>query len=533
MKWSLKHSVLPPLPAIFPAVLSGVLLLLAFPPYSVPGISAVAFTPLLVSQLRKRYTRAESFRSGYLFGVTFFILLLWWIKDLLPWANVTIPWLMTPALILAVLYLALYPAFFCLLLRVVGGGRRTAALVISPALWVLLELLRSRGEIGFPWGAAGYSVAGYPRMIQAASFVGVYGLSFMVLAVNSLFAAALLSRGFVKRALPAAAGIAVILLNGAIGGRIIPADDGRGARETATIAVVQPNIDLEIKWNPTYADSIFGAYERLCRTVRPLEPELYIFPETAAPVYMKYEPRYRQRMVRLARELDTPIFIGYLDARRDLRNGEMNIFNAAGLFSRDGSLAAQYEKVHLLPFGEALPLSWRFPVLKKINFGQGNFQPGTSFDPISSGGRTFGTLICFEAIFPDLSRRHIERGAEFLVNITNDGWFGDTPGPVQHAQMCVLRSVENGRSLVRSANTGISMVVDPWGRITASLDLDREGTIVEPVIVSSRRTPYSRAGELPVTAVCVVILAAVIIRTSILRRSPSGPKSAGATHNRA
>lgn len=532
MKRSLKYTVVPPFPAIFPAFLSGILLLLAFPPFAVPGIGAVAFIPLLVALLRKRYTRAESFRIGYLFGVTFFILLLWWIKNLLPWANVTIPWLMTPALILAVLYLALYPAFFCLLLRVISGGHRQAALLIVPALWTLLELMRSRGEIGFPWGVAGYSISGYPQMIQIASYVGVYGVSFIVLAVNSVFAGALLSRGFGKRAILAAAGITVILLNGAVGRSLMPGEDEPGASGTATVAIMQPNIDLRIKWNPLYTDSIFSAYERLCRAVRPLDPELYVFPETAAPVYIKYEPRYQQRIVRLARELETPIFIGYLDARRDVSNGEMNIYNAAGLFDRDGRLMVQYEKVHLLPFGEALPLSWKFPVLKRINFGQGNFQPGSSFDPIAVGGHLFGALICFESIFPELSRRYTAHGAEFFVNITNDGWFGDTPGPVQHAQMCILRSVENRRTLVRSANTGISMVIDPWGRVTASIGLDREGTIVEPIIVSTRRTVYSRVGEFPVAGISLVLVGAGILRTSIRRRSPSGPRSSGATRNR-
>lgn len=532
MRWSMKYSVLPPLPAIFPAFLSGIMLLLAFPPFMVPGIGAIAFVPLLAALLRKRYTRAESFRIGYLFGVTFFILLLWWIKDLLPWANVTIPWLMTPALIVAVLYLALYPAFFCLLLRAAGGGHRGTALVIAPALWTLLELMRSRGEIGFPWGCAGYSVSGHLQMIQIASFIGVYGLSFIVLTVNSLFAAALLSRGFVRRSVPAAAGIVVILLNGSIGGSLIPGDEKTGALDSVTVAIMQPNIDLKIKWDPVYTDTIFGAYEQLCREVRPLEPELYIFPETAAPAYINYEPRYRRRIVRLARELDTPIFIGYLDAQRDEKTGEMNIFNAAGLFARDGKLTAQYEKVHLLPFGEALPLSWKFPALKKINFGQGNFQPGTSFDLIATGGRLFGTLICFEAIFPEISRHYSARGAVFLVNITNDGWFGDTPGPVQHAQMCILRSVENRRSLVRSANTGISMVIDPWGRITSSIGLGREGTIVEPIIVSSRRTLYSRVGEFPVVGVSLLLVGMGILRTLIRRRSPSGPRNAGATRNR-
>jgi apolipoprotein N-acyltransferase len=532
MKRPTRYKLLPPVSSILPALLSGVLLLLAFPPFSIPGIGAVAFVPLLLVLLRGKYTRAESFRIGYLFGVTFFVLLLWWIKDLLPWANVTIPWLMTPALILAVLYLALYPAFFSLLLRWIGGGRKSTALMVAPALWTLMELIRSRGEIGFPWGSAGYSVSDYPRFIQAASFVGVYGMSFIVLAINSLFAAALLSRGFFRRIAFTAAGLAVIAANGIVGDALMAPDPKPALSRFKTIAVVQPNIDLRIKWDPSYTDSIFSSFEYHCRSVLPLEPSIYIFPETAAPVYIKYEPRYRQRIVRLARELQTPIFIGYLDARRDESSQELNIYNAAGLFEADGRLAMQYEKVHLLPFGEALPLSWKFPVLKKINFGQGNFHPGTSLHTIPFGEHSFGTLICFESIFPELSRRYAANGAGFLVNITNDGWFGDTPGPVQHAQMCIMRAVENRRYLVRSANTGISMVVDPWGRVVAAIGLDREGTIVEKITVSTERTFYTRHGEIPVLALSLALIALGILRTSIRRRSPSVRMNSGATRNR-
>lgn len=526
------YRVFPPRSALFPSFLSGVLLLLAFPPYSVPGIAAVALVPLLVALVRRRYTRAESFRAGFFCGATFFILLLWWIKDLLPWANVTIPWLMTPALILLVLYLALYPAFFCLLLRVISGGRRGLALATAPALWTLLEMVRSRGEIGFPWGVVGYSLSDFPRMIQSASIAGVFGLSFIILASNSFFAAAISVRGAARRALLAAAGIVILLANAMVGNALMPRENETPVHETARIAVIQPDIDLQIKWNQAYTDSIFRLYEQLARKLKPLEPELYVFPETAAPVYIRYESRYRRRLIRLALDLGSPVYIGYLDARRDSRTNELNVFNAAGLFAADGTLSQQYEKVHLLPFGEALPLSWRFPILKKINFGQGNFQPGTVLDPITAGTRKFGTLICFESIFPGLSRRYVRQGVDFLVNITNDGWFGDTPGPVQHAQMCIMRTVENRRSLVRSANTGISMVVDPWGRIVSSLGLDRMGTLVEPVIVLRERTIYSRTGDVPVASFSLVIVVLALLRTLIRRRSPSGPTNADATRNR-
>ncbi|MBI4720754.1 MAG: apolipoprotein N-acyltransferase [Chitinivibrionia bacterium] len=493
-----RHTLFPPVSTMWPAVLSGVMLGAAFPPYGVAALAYIALVPLVVSLLRRHYTRSESFRAGFLFGFTFFLLLLWWVKNLLPWADVTIPWLMTPALILAVLYLSLYPALFCLLLNALGGGRLKAALLLGPALWTLLEIVRSRGELGFAWGAVGYSQSDYPGLIQLAEYAGVYGVGFVVLVVNFSFGAVLLSRGLVRRAAYGACGLLIVAATWKTGGLLMERARETDSSPLLTVGVIQPDIDLRIKWDPAFTDSIFGLIERQCLEASSRKPDIYIFPETAAPSYIKYEPPYRRRLSHLAVELGKPILIGFLDARRDPKSGEMNIYNAAGLFSDYGALVAQYDKNHLLPFGEALPLSWKFPILKKINFGQGNFQPGTSLEPIRFGTWSFGTIICFESIFPEISREYVRKGAGFLVNITNDGWFGDTPGPVQHAQMCIMRAVENRRYLVRSANSGISMIVDPAGTVVQSIGLFREGAIVDTIRILSKRTFYSRYGDLAV-----------------------------------
>jgi apolipoprotein N-acyltransferase len=502
--------MLPPGATIMPAVASGLLLAAAFPPLAWGRLVFVALVPVHWAVFRHGYTRGEFFRVGYLFGLAFFFPLLWWIKDLLPWANVTIPWLMTPALIVLILYLSLYPAFYFLLLGYASGGRWIRAVAAAPGLWTLVELGRSKGELGFPWGDLGYALSYHANAIQLASVLGLFGLSFFIAVVNVLFASAAHKRRLASRLVFIATAVALIIVNEIWGKGAVERIEGTRPVRLFKVAVVQPDIDLRIKWDPEYTDSIFDVMETMSRQAGTMSPDLLVFPETSAPVYIRYESVYENRLKNVAGEVGVPIFIGFLDARKTAK-GEIDIYNSAGLFTPDRGLVSQYDKVHLLPFGEALPLSGRFHFLRRINFGQANFQPGGAVVPVPVKGTSFGPLICFESIFPELSRRHVLSGAGFLVNITNDGWFGDTPGPVQHAQMSIMRAVENRKALVRSANTGISMVVDPAGRVRESLGLNERGTIIAEIPLFDEETFYTRHGETPVILLSLFLLLGFVI----------------------
>jgi apolipoprotein N-acyltransferase len=504
---------LPPLPLILPACLSGLLLTGAFPPFALGGLSFIALVPLLAALHKKRWSRGEGFRAGFLLGLVFFFTLLWWIAKLLPWANVTIPWLMTPALIIAVLYLSLYPAFFCLLLVTLGQGRRLAGFFLVPALWVLLELVRSRGEMGFSWGAIGYGLSRHVNFIQTVPWIGLFGLGFVLVVINYIFSLSLGARSRLQRTVPMAVGVVLVAALGLQGWFVTSSYREPENGEKVTLAVVQPNVSLKVKWEPEFRDSTFSLIERLSRVAASAGPDMIIFSETTAPVYIHHEEGVMERMVNLVEEIEIPIYVGFLDARYDGPNGELNIYNSSGVFTPGGKLL-KYDKSHLLPFGESLPLSWKFRFIQKINFGQANFQPGRAAPPVRSGAGSFGSLICFESIFPELSRRYVQDGAEYLVNITNDGWFGSTPGPHQHAEMCILRSVETRRYLVRSANSGVSMVVDPLGRIVSELEMDREGMLIEKIERLKGQTFYVRAGEWPVLIVSLLfcIIGVVLAR---------------------
>jgi len=513
--------LLPPRPLIVPAAASGILVTMAFPTASVGALVFVALVPLLSAALRHRPSRREAFRTGFFFGFVCYLSMMWWVAALIPSADVTIPGLMTPALLLLVLYLSVYSALFMFLAGAITRFRLSAFVVAAPGLWVLLEALRSRGELAFPWGSLGYALSYTPPLVQGAAVGGLPLLSLTVVLVNVVLAAALVSRGMRARA--GFGGVALLVLVGTwMGGTRAISSFDEGAAPRLRAAVVQPNVDLAVKWKPEYRDSTLRLIERLVFESALQNAGLIVFPETSAPVYMGGQrpdsKRYRETLGTLSGELGIPIFIGFLDHRYDGPDGALNIYNASGVFRTDGVLD-KYEKNHLLPFGEALPGSRRWRWLRKIDFGQANFQQGHARGPVDTGPVSITPLICFESVFPYLCARGVGDGSEMLVNITNDGWFGDTPGPFQHAQMSILRAVEFRRYLLRSANTGVSMVVSPTGEIVSRIGLFEEGILVEDVAVLTGDTFYARHGDLPWLIACALLVGVA----AVVGRSPRSP----------
>jgi apolipoprotein N-acyltransferase len=476
----------------------------------------LALAPIFTAVLRYRPSRKEAFRAGFLMGFAYFVSMLWWIVKLIPSADVTIPWLMTPALIVLVLYLSLYPAFHMLVLAALTRWRLLPFLLAAPATWALFEVARSRGELAFPWGVLGYSLSDHPALLQSADVWGVFGLSFVIVLVNALVAGCVVARGPRAKAwcgLCAGLVASAMWLHGEWQLNRTQALEGRKLR----VALAQPNIDLALKWKPEFKDSTFLLIEKQVAQAREAGAEIVIFPETAAPVYIENSPVNKMRLIELARGLETPFYIGFLDHRFDGPDRAINIYNSSGLFRADGSLE-KYDKRHLLPFGEALPLGSRYRWIRKIEFGQANFQPGPKRAPLTIEGVSFTPLICFESVFPDLCRDGVREGSELFVNITNDGWFGDTPGPYQHAQMAIVRAVEFRRWLVRSANSGVSMAVMPTGEVVASISLYKEGVLTLDVTLLSKQTFYARHGDLVLVLAALVLLG---LATVLARRAPT------------
>ena len=502
--------VLPPLPLIVPALLSGALTTLCFPTVSLGPVSLLSMVPLFWAVLHTKPSPVDAFRAGVLFGVVNFIGMLWWIVKLIPSADVTIPWLMTPALLLLGVYLAMYPGLHMLVVAYASKWRRLPFILAAPAVWALFEVARSRGELAFPWGLLGYSFSDHPSLLQSAEWWGVFGLSFVIVLVNALIASMVISKGPRARGANAVAACAIassLYLYGDT--RVKEVDAWTG--DTVRVAIAQPNIDLAIKWKPEFRDSSFAQIERQTNIAARQNAQFVVFPETCAPMFIENSPGHRTALLGQARFLGLPIYVGFLDHSYRKGSKDPDIFNSSGVFRIDGEVQ-KYAKRHLLPFGEALPLASRYRVIRKIDFGQANFQPGAYSDPLDAGPVRFTPLICFESVFPELCRDGVRKGTELLVNITNDGWFGNTPGPYQHAQMCIARAVEFRRYLVRSANSGVSMVVTPSGAISHTIPLNTTGVLTADVLKMTGTTFYARHGEAPLLIVSsLLVLAAVLL----------------------
>jgi len=500
--------LLPPLPFVFPCILSGVLASLSFPNVSMWPLIFVAFVPIFATVMRDRPSPRDSFKIGHMFGFVYFVSLLWWIVALVPSADIKIPGVMSPALILIGLYLGLFSGLFMWLMSRFAQFRVGAMLLGAPALWVLIEVVRSSGELAFPWGNVGYALVESPPMIQITSITGLFGLTWLVLMINVLLASVVVLR-MRARVISVTAAVVLVFAVWWYGHTSI-SNWNDVQRPTVSVAIVQPDIDLAIKWKPEFKDSTLRLIERLSREAASTGAEFVIFPETSAPVYIENDSRYKNTLVNLATELQVAIYIGFLDHRYNGPDDALNIFNSSGVFDPSGQLE-KYDKRHLLPFGEALPLSTKFRWLRKIDFGQANFHPGPDRGPLHAATMSFTPLICFESVFADQCRDGVRQGTELFINITNDGWFGDTPGPIQHAQMSVLRAVEYRRFLLRSANTGVSMVVTPTGEISEYIGLYQPGIIVADVAPINVRTIYSRYGDWP-----VIIMSLLLAGTALM-----------------
>jgi apolipoprotein N-acyltransferase len=493
-----------PGPATWAVIAAGVMMTTALPPTHGTGVLAPVALALLFYVLRDA---PRPGRAAWSFGLAHQTTLLYWLFFLDPAKSIPTRALVPIQAVATILYCALYYLLFGWL---AGRVRRrlgaTVALVAMPALWVAVELLRLVGEMGFPWCLAGSAWIDSPLMPLYAA-AGEMGLS----CATALTGAALVAVAGPRRGVPDDARRArVALVVAAVvgwlglaagasvgGGKPLPA----GWRTTPLrVAVIQPDVSLSDKWDDAKTDSTTVPYSELTRRAAGAGAELVVWAETAVPAYLRYDRALMDWLRDLARATAVPIYLGFPDAVRE-PDGVFRKYNSSGLFSAYGTLLEQYAKHHLLPIGEVMPFERYAPFLGKIDVGQAEWSPGEAPGPIrmqtNAGDFPFAGLICYEAIFGDLARQAVRRGAGCLVNITNDGWFGETAGPLQHAALSRIRAVECGVPLVRCANNGVSFVCGPDGRPVASLGLHRRGILVEPVTLRVGDTLYVRAGAWP------------------------------------
>ena len=462
----------------------------------------VAFVPLLfaleAAASAERPNRA-AWGTGYTFGFAFFLVSVHWIAKLSPVA-ITVPWLKYPAWITAAAYLALFPALASML--AVFLARRsgwTLAGTFVPA-WLAVEAARASGELGFPWFQPGYTQSAMVPVIQMASLGSVTLVTAWVLFLNVMIwrtLGAWRSGETRSRGLLTLATLLTLTLPWLWGMKVLaaaPKADG----PRPTIALVQGNIAGEIKWSGHHQREILDRFldlslQAMLGTPRPV---LLVWPETATGSYLRRQIDQALEVSHFAFEVRAGVFSGFADYRID-SVGLTRYFNAAGMFYPDGGPGEVYAKRHLVPFGERMPFQWLFPQLGRIELGQAEWTPGRGSVLFPSPGGRFACLICFESIFPDLSRDDVRSGAKWLVNVTNDEWFGNSAAIGQHAAMAVFRAVENHVPLARCANTGLTMMVDANGRVRGKLPLLQAGVLSSPLPPPGPPTFYSRIGDWP------------------------------------
>lgn len=502
---------------ILAAAGSGVLLSLSFPNAGFDFLAWVALIPLLWAIHGKSPRKA--FFLGAVTGLVHFLSLLYWIYHVIRFYGGLPAPVSLGILLLFTCYLALYCASFCFITRYVTDVLGVSLLVVAPITWVALEMARSIFLSGFPWGLLG--TVHYQRLslIQIADIVGVYGISFLIVVINVAFYALVIERKAWKKQLFSAsvfvaAGLLIAtLIYGQV--RIGHFDTTQGSG-TTRVALAQGNIDQSSKWEPEFRLATIETYRMLSKLAVDGNAELIIWPETAMPFYFERDVDLSLMVREFINKSNSYFVIGSPAAVRD-GNGYTHR-NRAFLISPDGTTAGYYDKAHLVPYGEYVPFKKYLPFIKKLVVAAGDFTPGEKGDTLPYPAGAIGPLICFESIFPDLSRSQVKNGAQLLVNITNDAWFGRTSAPLQHMSSLVFRCIENRRWAVRAANTGISAVITITGKIKKQSPIFTPYLIQDEVNMVDGDTLYMRYGDVFGYA-CVLAVLGLLIRAFFTKRT--------------
>ncbi len=503
------------------AALSGVLLTCAFPKIGWDWLAWIALVPLLYAL--KDLSAARGFRMGFITGLVHFLSLLYWLVPVMRTYGYLPAFLSVSVLFLLAAFLALFIALFSAALTALGQ-KPAWCLPLIPLLWVSLEFIRSFIFSGFPWELLGYSQYNRLQLIQISDIFGVYGLSALIALVNGAIFITLLyftrrrwQRTAISKRLAAGSIIALLVgvaLTGSYGHwRMKAIDDLITAAPKARISVIQGNIDQLVKWDPVFQIETIKKYNRLSASASKQRPDLIVWPESAAPFYFLYDIKPTELVFEGIEQTKTDYLIGSPSFVRT--DDSVEYYNSAYLISPATKTMGKYDKTHLVPFGEYVPFKKWLPFLGKMVAQVGDFRAGQKGRTLAWRDQQLGIQICYEIIFPGLSRAMVQNGASLLINITNDAWFGKTSGPYQHFSMTVFRAVENRRALVRSANTGISGFIDPAGRVLASTKLLQDAVATETIPLMKEISVYTRIGDL--FAQLCLALALLIMLIEIIR----------------
>ncbi len=519
--------------AWFLAGLSGMLQVLVFPRPDLNFLCWVCLAPLLVAILGGRQqglriidpdgrdlgatTPMQGFVLAYLSGIIWYAGSCYWVYDVMHvYGGLSAP-VAFGILVLYCLYLALYHGVFGMLLAVLSrraGDNQARVLATVPFAWVAIELARTR-ITGFPWDLLGTAQVNNISLTGIATVTGVYGLSFGIALVNSAFAAAFLLPPVRRRLMVVASIAAAVALEGGVLAHP-PAEP-----TTHTARLVQANVPIlgGGAWTITYFQQTVNELSALSEqpTSAPTlpSPRIIVWPESPTPFFLN-DPMFLHSIMSIAAQTGSYVVAGSIGVRNTAgRQSPSELLNSAAVMAPDGNWVARYDKVHLVPFGEYVPFKSLLRFAQSLMKETGDFSPGTERTVFSLDGHELAAFICYESVFPDEIRVFAARGAQVFINLSNDGWFGDTGAPYQHLNMARMRAIENRRWLLRSTNTGITGSIDPYGRLVAQAPRNQRLAIDVPYAFRSETTFYTRHGDLFAYLCAIITILALLVRITL------------------
>jgi apolipoprotein N-acyltransferase len=502
-------------------LLAAVLQVLIFPLPGLYLLGWIALAPLIIAILHARSPETlqldeskkliaaspwQGFLLGYACGILWYLGTCYWVYDTMhQYGGLASP-IALFVLLLFALYLGLYHGAFGLLLSLLArkDSYNRLALVSAPFVWVAIELARTRIS-GFPWNLLGITQVDNIPLTRIATVTGVYGLSFEILLVNVAFAAAfLVHRSRRKMLLLASLAAAFVLQAGRwIAPPPLPAD--------RTAVLLQQNLPVAETeaWTREYFQNTLRDFASL--SLNPLPPanqhaDLIIWPESPAP-FLTNDPFFRGAISNLAVQSHAWMVVGSIGI-----DNPSTVFNSAALVSPTGEWDGRYSKIHLVPFGEYVPFRSLFSFASGLTQAVGTFTKGTSRAPLNAGDTKLGVFICYESIFPNEIRQLVAQGAQVLVNVSNDGWYGDSGAWAQHLNQARMRAVENHRWLLRDTNTGLTASIDPYGRVVTHLERKTRAALAAPYALTNVITFYSQHADWFAYLCAIISIGALIAR---------------------
>ena len=510
--------------ALLLAAISGVLQVVILPRPDLNFFCWIAVLPLLLALVQAKvpvraYVPAspgEGFLLGYITGLIWSFGACYWIYDVMHNYGGLQGAVAAGVVVLFSLAMALSWAIFGLVMALLAGSRlRDKAILLAPFVWVATEMLRGF-PFNFRWEPLGTVLVNNIPLSRLATVTGVYGLSFEIVAVNVAFAAALLVRGRRRTVLLATCIVSV----GALESGNLLQPPRLPANGTARLIQADIPILTGEQWSQGYFDRTIKDLADLSvpqpGQADPTQPpvDLIVWPESPAPFFMT-DPRFRLAVSDVARRAHATVVVGSLGVPTPPQGDEL--YNSAAIVAPDGTWGARYDKIHLVPFGEYVPFKQLLGFASSLTHEVGDFIPGSARNVLRADDVAVGAFICYESVFPDEIRQFAANGAQVFVNISNDEWFGDTAAPWQHLQQARMRAIEDRRWLLRSTNSGITAVIDPFGRVLDTAPRNQRTYIDVPYSVEPRTTFYTRHGNWFVWLCGIISVVAIVLRFSLWR----------------